>query len=159
MFLAGCALLAEISTDFENLNVLSHFDLIPLLVRLFRMKNEGVQENLSHLIANSCSIEENTKELTSSGAVSMLIKYLQNPKLSVQKSAVIALSKMSRNPFNCITIQSSGIDRLLKKYLETYDDLEMQTEAAKCLENIRRFCLKADIYKLRQKGFEPDTVE
>lgn len=156
-FLAACALLAEIATDLENLNVLTHFELIPLLTRLFNSKNDQVQENLSHLIAKSCFLEANTKELTRSGALSMLIKYLQSPKISVQKSAVIALSEMSKNPFNCVTIKDSGIDNLLKKYIETYDDLEMQTRAANTLKNIRTFCFQAEISQCAAHKSDTDS--
>lgn len=72
-------------------------------------ENEFLQEHLASAIANCCSWGKNCFEFGRLGAVSPLVDFLHNGNDKVQCTTIEALSHLSTDPFNCITLHQSGV--------------------------------------------------
>lgn len=72
-------------------------------------ENEFLQEHLASAIANCCSWGKNCFEFGRLGAVSPLVDFLHNGNDRVQCTTIEALSHLSTDPFNCITLHQSGV--------------------------------------------------
>lgn len=156
---AGCATIAEIAHDAQNLEILSNYGLVPTLVKMLDATDESVRENLAHAIASSCSSCKNRTEFGRLRAIVPLIKFLsETNKISVKMQVTKALYQLSKNPFNCIAMHEGGlVPRLLRVVTTCGDDEQVQNFVAGCLNNIRETALKAETYHLAQKVKDSDS--
>ncbi|KAG8253977.1 hypothetical protein J6590_017358 [Homalodisca vitripennis] len=145
-----CAALAKVATDQENLAVVTDLGVVPILAKLVHTAdNEFLQEHLASAIANCCNWGKNCFEFGRLEAVTPLMNFLYDGNDRVQATTIEALSQLSTDPFNCITLHQSQVVPLLIKAAGS-SDRKKQQAAAKCLTNIRKLALAADKVKTKQ---------
>lgn len=103
-------------------------------------ENEFLQEHLASAIANCCSWGKNCFEFGRLGAVSPLVDFLHNGNDRVQCTTIEALSHLSTDPFNCITLHQSGVVPVSSLYQFSHLTL---TTGCRILQNMDKEHLSA----------------
>lgn len=90
-------------------------------------ENEFLQEHLASAIANCCSWGKNCFEFGRLGAVTPLVDFLHKSNDRVQCTTIEALSHLSTDPFNCITLHQSGVVSVSLNLLYNFCHLTLPT--------------------------------
>lgn len=77
--------------------------------RLYRQEDDTLREHLASAIANCCSWGNNCYEFGRLGAVTPLVGYMMSKERRVHRTTALALCQLSQDPFNCVTLHSSGV--------------------------------------------------
>lgn len=73
-----------------------------------------MREHLASAIANCCCWSNNCHEFGRLGAVTPLVGYMSSKEKRVHRTTALALSQLSQDPANCITLHQSGVVHVSK---------------------------------------------
>lgn len=68
-----------------------------------------MREHLASAIANCCAWGNNCYEFGRLGAVTPLVGYMMSKERRVHRTTALALCQLSQDPFNCVTLHTSGV--------------------------------------------------
>lgn len=143
---ATCALIAEVAKDKFNLNILTDYQVIPLLSKLVFTDDELLQEYSAYAIASCCSFGKNTQQLGELRTVAPIVRFMAGTNKRVHRTAAMALEQLSVDPLNCVTMHQCGVVSFLIDAIGS-DNRDLQSAAANCLQNIRSLSLESEMNK------------
>ncbi|CAB3991792.1 Armadillo repeat-containing 4, partial [Paramuricea clavata] len=108
-----CAVISVVAVDYQNVGIISDYDVVPLLAELTNVKDNRLRRYLAEAIARCGVFGDNAKAFRTSGAVSKIVKYLYIEDTPLQEATVRALYQLSRDPANCAIIHKHGGVKLL----------------------------------------------
>ncbi|XP_028392957.1 armadillo repeat-containing protein 4-like [Dendronephthya gigantea] len=135
-----CAVISEVAIDYQNVGIISDYDVVPLLAELTNVEDNRLKRYLAEAIARCGVFGDNARAFRTSGAVYKIVKYLYIEDIPLQEATVRALYQLSRDPANCAIIHKHGGVKLLLEMVGS-DDPDLQEAAAGCLANIRRLAV------------------
>ncbi|CAN9506522.1 unnamed protein product [Ophioblennius macclurei] len=135
-----CTVITKIAKDEENLAVLTDHGVVPLLAKLTDTTDDRLRGHLAEAIGHCCRLGSNRADFGKAGAVAPLVNFLKSNDSAVQRSTVIALYQLSKDPNNLITMHEKGVVKPLIGIMASCDE-ELQEAAAGCVRNIRLLAL------------------
>lgn len=147
--IAVCTLVEEIAKDPYNLAILSQYNIVPLLADLIHSQRTKLEEKVTAAIANCTPYGENAKEFGELKVIRLIVNLVSSSNPNVQRSAAMALEKLSAYPINTILIYQSGVAPVLLEDIHSNDPV-LRGAAGNCLRNIRELALEAEKYTLRK---------
>ena len=97
-------------------------------------------------IGQCCSYASNRVAFGQANAVAPLVRYLKSKDPLVHRATANALSQLSMDPDNCITMHNNDVVRYLIPMIGS-TDVALQEAAAQCTFNIRRLALVNELEK------------
>lgn len=145
MFLlaAVCALIAQTAKYPENLAILSDHGVVGLLADRIHTTDDMLREHLAAAIASCAPHGNNIQEFGELRTVTPLVGYMASVNTRVQRTAAMALEKLSTDLQNCVTMHQAGVSPFLLEAIGV-DDAVLQSAAAACLNNIRKLAMDAE---------------
>ncbi|RZF43822.1 hypothetical protein LSTR_LSTR006363 [Laodelphax striatellus] len=148
-----CAAISEIAKDKQNVAILTELGMLPKLSSIISKHTGYIMMYASLAIMQSCKWKNNSYDIGRMGTIVPLIAHLKRSKSLEEKAALIkAISALSDDDFNCITMHKCGIVPILLE-ASKIDMRDMQEDIAKCFSNIRRLALLVDGIKFRAKKY------
>ena len=141
-----CAAIANIARDNENLAVITDHDVVNMLSRLAETHDDRLRCQLAKAIGQCCSYASNRVAFGQANAVAPLVRYLKSKDPLVHRATANALSQLSMDPDNCITMHNNDVVRYLIPMIGS-TDVALQEAAAQCTFNIRRLALVNELEK------------
>lgn len=140
---AVCALIAQTAKYPENLAILSDHGVVGLLADRIYTTDDLLREHLAAAVASCAPHGNNIQEFGELRTVTPLVGYMASVNTRVQRTAAMALEKLSTDLQNCVTMHQGGVSPFLLEAIGV-DDSVLQTAAAACLNNIRKLALDAE---------------
>lgn len=79
------------------------------MIIFYYQEDDVLREHLASAIANCCCWSNNCYEFGRLGAVTPLVGYMSSKEKKVHRTTALALSQLSRDPANCVTLHQSGV--------------------------------------------------
>lgn len=121
---------------------------VQYLARLAPTTDDMLRQSLASAIAECCKYKHNASEFGRRKAVSPLCSYLTSEDPLVHRAAAQALSELSVDHRNCITMHQCGVVPYLINMIGSLDG-ELQKAAAGVMFNIRQLALSVEKVRLR----------
>lgn len=137
---SACAVISVVACDWENLGVITDYEVVPHLAQLTHKTNIILRRHLAEAIAMCSKWGNNAKRFSQEGAVERMVEYLGSHDIIVQRSAMRALEQLGKHPDSCITMHRSGVVKLLLEMIGS-EDAALQEAAAGCLLNMRQLAM------------------
>jgi len=141
-----CAAIANIAKDNENLAVITDHGVVDMLSRLVGTTDDRLRSHLADAICECCSWGHNRVAFGETFAVAPLVKYLTSEDILVHEATAKALSQLSRDADNCITMHEVSVVKHLVPLVGS-PVVPLQEAAAQCIFNIRRLALVNELAK------------
>lgn len=156
---SACAVISVVACDWENLGVITDYEVVPHLAKLTHKTDIILRRHLAEAIAMCSKWGNNAKRFSQEGAVERMVEYLGSHDIIVQRSAMRALEQLGKHPDSCITMHRSGVVKLLLEMIGS-EDAALQEAAAGCLLNMRQLAManeRARYQKETNNDLEADT--
>eukprot|EP00040_Diaphanoeca_grandis_P019332 m.102037 g.102037 ORF g.102037 m.102037 type:complete len:987 (-) comp27376_c1_seq1:97-3057(-) len=141
-----CAAIANIARDNENLAVITDHGVVDMLSRLVHTADDRLRSHLADAICQCCSWGHNRVAFGEAFAVAPLVKYLSSEDPLVHEATAKALSQLSRDADNCITMHEASVVKHLIPMVGS-SVVPLQEASAQCIFNIRRLALVNELAK------------